>query len=141
MPLFFVSDVPLVCINQAAKQYHVPAQLIIAVLNVERGRIGVVSKNKNGTSDLGPMQINTSWWPRLYEYHITPSEVAYNPCINVSVGAWILAQSIAEGKSLLNGVGDYHSHTLIYNNWYQQKVSENYTMLAKYLNKNINKNT
>jgi hypothetical protein len=71
LPLF-ISDVPLNCINAAAIQYHIPAKLIISILNVERGETGLAQRNKNGSYDLGPMQINTSWWPKLYDYGITP---------------------------------------------------------------------
>ncbi len=134
LPLF-ISDVPLACINQAAQEYHVPAILIISVLNVERGRAGVISKNKNGSADFGSMQINSSWWPELYRYHITKRDVIYDPCTNVKVGAWILAQSIAESRNLLVGVGDYNSHTPGYNHAYQYKVRQSYTWLEKYLAK------
>ncbi len=128
-----VSDVPLPCINEAAIEYRVPAKLIISVLNVERGRVGMAQKNKNGTYDLGPLQINTSWWPMLYKYHVTPKEVQYNPCTNVKIGAWILASSIANGQNLLSGVGDYHSHTPRYNQTYTQQVRIAYTELTQRL--------
>lgn len=132
MPLF-VSDVPLHCINEAAYEYHVPAKLIIAVLNVERGKAGLASRNKNGTYDLGLMQINTSWWPELYRYNITPNRVLYNPCINVQVGTWILGKSIADGQDLLSGIGNYNSHTFAYNKNYAQKIRLTYTNLAQIL--------
>lgn len=112
---------PLSCINQSASEFHIPSKLIIAVLNTEQGKIGLISKNKNGSVDLGPMQINSRWWPELYRYHITPQDVLYKPCVNIRVGAWILAKSIAEGNDLLGGVGNYNSHTPIYNQAYAPK--------------------
>ena len=132
LPLF-ISDVPLQCINQAAETYHVPAKLIISVLNVERGKAGMAMHNTNGTYDLGPMQINTLHWPALYRYGITPKEVQYNPCINVKVGSWILARSIAEGKNLLEGVGDYHSHTKKLNEFYSANIYLSYKMIREFL--------
>ena len=132
LPLF-VSDVSLQCINAAAYEYHVPAKLIIAVLNVERGRAGLKVCNKNGSYDLGPMQINTSWWPKLYKYNITPNEVLYDPCKNVEVGSWILAGAIAQGNNLFRGVGDYHSHTAIYNQEYSERARLSYTELVRKL--------
>ena len=132
LPLF-MSDVPLHCINEAAIEYKVPAKLIISVLNVERGKIGLKKPNTNGTYDLGPMQINTSWWPKLYAYGITPQEVLHNPCTNVKVGAWILGKSIANGHDLLSGIGDYNSHTRFYNKHYTQQVRINYTRLSSIL--------
>ena len=126
---FFISDVPMSCINQAAYEYHVSAKVIIAVLNVEGGKVGLAHRNKNGTYDLGPLQINTSWWPTLYHYEITPSDVLFNPCINVRVGTWILGKSIAKSKNLLIGIGNYHSMTPLYNQQYSQKVRVSYTQL------------
>jgi soluble lytic murein transglycosylase-like protein len=135
LPLF-ISDVPIQCINEAAYEYKIPAKLIIAILNVERGKVGLAEKNKNGTYDLGPMQINTSWWPTLYDYGFTPKEVLNNPCANIRVGVWILGKSIGSGENLLNGVGNYHSHNGSYNQPYTQKVRITYSILNKLLNEN-----
>lgn len=113
--------VPIHCINQAAVQFHVPAKIIISVMSVEGGRNGMRVKNKNGTYDYGVMQINSSWSTHLTSYGIRPSDLQYNPCINVQVGAWILAQGMAESNGWL-GVGNYHSHTPYYNERYRKKV-------------------
>lgn len=129
-----VSQVPLTCINAVAHEYNVPAKLIISVLNVERGKVGEASRNKNGSYDLGPMQINSSWWPTLYAYGITPQQVLYDPCLNVKIGTWILSKSIANSKDLLFGVGGYNSRTPIINAHYVQNVRVKYTNLNKLLN-------
>ena len=130
---FFISDVPLSCINQAATEYHVSAKLIISVLNTERGKIGFVRKNKNGSVDMGPMQINSSWLPILKNVGITQHQVLYDPCLNLKIGAWILSKSIADSHNLLTGVGDYNSRTFIYNHAYTQKVRIFYTKLNQVL--------
>jgi soluble lytic murein transglycosylase-like protein len=132
MPIF-ISDVPLHCINDAAYEYKIPAKLIIAVLNTERGKIGLESRNKNGLYDLGPMQINTSWWPKLYAYKITKQEALFNPCVNVKVGAWILAKSIASGNDLLCGIGNYNSHSRIYNRNYTKQIRIKYSVIQHIL--------
>jgi hypothetical protein len=71
------ADVPMHCINEAAIEYHVPAKLIISLLNVERGKNGKVEKNKNGTYDIGPMQINSSWLPDLEKHGIKSRRVDF----------------------------------------------------------------
>lgn len=129
----FLSDVPLRCINEAAYEYRVPAKLIISVLNIEQGKVGLARPNKNGTYDLGPMQVNTSWWPKLYRYGITPQQVRYNACTNVKVGAWILAKAIGNSHNLFSGIGNYHSHNPAYNQHYVQQVRMNYTKLMSVL--------
>lgn len=126
----FASDVPLHCINEAAAEYHLPAKLIVSVLNVEQGRVGMATQNRNGSYDLGPMQINTSWWPTLSSYGITQQDVRYNPCVNVKVGTWILAHAIAQGDDLLQGIGDYNSHTPKFNTRYTQWVRQKYSRIS-----------
>lgn len=133
LPLF-VSDVPLHCINEAAIEYHVPAKLIISILNIEQGRSGQTVKNKNKSYDIGPMQINSLWLPQLTQYGITQTMLENDPCINVKVGTWILSKAIASEKDLLAGVGNYHSHTPLKNAAYSQKTRTKLTKLNFILN-------
>ena len=117
-----IHDVPIECINQAAITYQVPATMIISILKTEGGKSGMASLNKDGTYDYGPMQINSRWIEKVSRYGITKHDLQYKPCVNVAVGAWILAQSIADGKNLWHGVGIYHSRTGFFNQKYRQKV-------------------
>lgn len=129
-----VHGVPIECINQAAISYHIPAILILSVLAIENGRVGSASPNRNGTFDLGPMQINSIWLSKIRLYGLTQHQLQYDPCVNVNVGTWILSQHIAnDASSLWRGIGDYHSHTTLLNHSYQIKVSEVYQLLASYL--------
>lgn len=128
-----INDVPVECINQAAIEYHVPAKLIISVLRTEGGHLGTASLNKNGTYDYGPMQINSRWLKQLAAYGYDATALRDNPCLNVKVGAWILGKAIASGNTLWHGVGNYHSHTSIYNLTYQGQVSHHYRWLNHYL--------
>lgn len=119
-------DVPLSCINQAAIQYHVPATMIISIIKTENGRNGLSVINKNGTYDLGVMQINSSWLKKLENKGISAEKVKTDPCVNVSVGAWILAQGIANDKGW-KGVGNYHSYTTKHNLVYREQVKKTYS--------------
>ena len=114
--------VPIHCINEAAIEYHVPARLIISVLQTERGKSGQIVKNRNGTYDIGLMQINSIWLPTLMKYGISQQDIQYKACVNVKVGAWILSKKIASGDNLLIGIGDYNSHTERFNKSYYHKV-------------------
>jgi soluble lytic murein transglycosylase-like protein len=125
--------VPLHCINEAAIEFHVSAKLIISVISVERGKVGKVEMNKNGSYDMGPMQINSSWLPELSRHGITREDVLFNACVNVKIGAWILGKSIASENDLLTGVGDYNSHTKRYNQDYYQKVKISFTKMHLFL--------
>ncbi len=122
----FFHDIPLHCINQAAIAYHIPATVILSVIKTENGKNGLAVKNKNGSYDLGVMQINTTWLPRLKQEGITAEQIKRNPCINVHVGTWILAQGMANGSGW-QGVANYHSYTKKHNQLYQEKVKRVYS--------------
>ena len=117
--------VPLDCINQAALHYHVPAIMIISVIQTEGGRNGDAIKNKNGTVDLGVMQINSSWLTTLKKYNMSIDLLRYDACLNVEAGTWILAQQMAKTEGW-RGVGNYHSYTPKFNNMYVEKVKIRY---------------
>src|SRR3546814_15983173 len=87
------------CVVNAAALYHLPEPLVWTILYVEGGKVGTVSGNKNGTADLGPMQINTSWLKTLApQYGITAvelrSRLVWDGCFNVAIGSWILRHNI-----------------------------------------------
>ena len=128
-----IHGVPIECINQAATSYHVPATLILSVLSIENGRIGSAIRNRNGTFDYGPMQINSVWLPQLQAYGYSQEQLQYDPCLNVAAGAWILSQKIANASSPWQGVGDYHSKTSRLNYSYQAKVYNVFQLLSSYL--------
>jgi hypothetical protein len=127
--------VPLSCITSAAIIYHVPVKVIISILQVEGGKPGKIEWNKNGTYDMGPMQINSSWLPELNRHGITKNEMIFDPCTNIKVGTWILAQAIASENNLLTGIGNYNSHTKQHNQSYYQKVRIKFTKIHIYLTK------
>lgn len=129
-----INDVPVVCINQAAEAFHVPAQLILSVMKQENGRNGDAIHNKNGSIDYGIMQINSSWLPTLSKYGYSKYDLQFDPCKNVTAGTWILAKSLAEGKSLWSGIGNYHSHTPKYNEVYRNKIYDHYQNISITLN-------
>jgi soluble lytic murein transglycosylase-like protein len=124
-------NVPVSCINQVAMEYHIPAIAIVSVLKAEGGKVGMANRNKNGTEDLGPMQINSIWLEQLKVKGYTKKQLQYDPCVNVKVGTWILAQKIASGKDWWNGVGNYNSYTQSLNEKYRTRVKRNYEVLAK----------
>lgn len=119
-----------VCITDAARFYHLPVALFAAVLRTEGGEVGRVHRNANGTVDLGPAQINSTWLPTLAKAGITRRMVLNDGCLNVAVGAWILAQSMQgadphKPAQWWRHVGDYNSHTPTVNKKYAAMVWHN----------------
>ena len=105
------------CITAAAKLYRLPPAMLVILLNVERGSLGRVGPNTNGTVDIGPIQVNEIWLPEIAEHWNARISDAYkalrdNFCANVEAGAWILRRGLDEARDdFWEGVGYYHSHT------------------------------
>lgn len=117
------------CLMMAAQTYSVPAQVLVGILHVEGGKIGQQVANKNGSYDLGPMQINTIWVPELAKTWKVPQRTAMrwlrdDGCTNVNVAAWILRQHLDETGSLARAVAHYHSRTPSRGANYKRKVVE-----------------
>jgi hypothetical protein len=118
------------CVGLAADRYGLPVSLIHAILEVEGGSVDQAVRNTNGTEDLGPMQINTIWLPRLAPYGITRQQLQHDRCINILVGSWILARQLKTAKDMEGpaqrrvwwGIGAYHSRTPEHNVKYALKV-------------------
>ncbi len=129
-----ITDVSLTCVNDSAIFYHVPAKLIISVLQVEQGRIGKIIKNSNGTYDIGPMGVNSLWLPELKKRGISEQAIQSDPCQNVRVGTWILSKKLAARENLAQGIGDYNSRHAPFNQRYYERIRINYTKVTLLLN-------
>ncbi|EFJ9066905.1 lytic transglycosylase domain-containing protein, partial [Escherichia coli] len=102
-----------ICLLAASQANNVSPKLLVSVIAVEGGVSGMSSKNKNGTEDLGIMQINTGAWLKLVSdsFFDGNNEKAYmklrdDGCFNIYIGAWILGRAIRmEGGDIWQGVG------------------------------------
>ncbi len=118
----------LACMLFVAQLYDLPPRVLPSIQAVEGGGIGVIHRNRDGTEDLGVMQINTLWLPTIGRYAgMTPPQVRQellnNPCFNISAAGMILHGYLQEtGGDVMQAIGNYHSHTPIHNQGYQLKV-------------------
>lgn len=99
------------CMVTASQRFNLPLNGLLAILLQENGRIGARSSNKNGSFDLGPMQVNTVWLKSdspLYGY-VTAEQVQNNLCTNIHSAAWIWSSQFKSSKDLWASVGYYHS--------------------------------
>lgn len=97
------------CLDEAAAFQHVSTQLVHAIAQHESGmRANAVNVNGNGTEDIGLMQINSSWLPKLARYGIRRQDL-FNPCVNGYVGTWILASNIRRFGPTWKAVGAYNA--------------------------------
>lgn len=97
------------CVAAAARYYRVPQLLMYAILWKEDGRVGMMQRNSNGTYDLGPAQINTSWLGLFSTWGITLQTLRNNVCTNVYAEAWVLRYN----ANKLNN--DWFKATMAYN--------------------------
>lgn len=111
------------CFKQASSRYGVPEDLLRAISHVESaGNPSARNTNKNGSTDIGHMQINTYWLPTLAKFGITKTQLM-NACINTYVGAWILASNISRMGYRWEAVGAYNARNPIKAAIYTRKVA------------------
>lgn len=123
-----LNSVIATCLMLAAQNYNVPPAVMLGIMRVEGGRVGqAVGPNKNGTYDLGPMQVNTMHLPLLAQYWKVNTSTAMkmvkdDACVNVNVAAWILRQRLNESGNLTLAIAHYHSKTPKFGYVYARKV-------------------
>ncbi|WGS55113.1 lytic transglycosylase domain-containing protein (plasmid) [Paraburkholderia sp. D15] len=99
------------CLDDAATYRHISTQLVRAIAQHESGmRANAVNVNSDGSEDIGLMQINSSWLPKLARYGIR-REHLFNACVNAYVGTWILASNIREFGPTWKAVGAYNARS------------------------------
>lgn len=110
---FSVSAKGWSCWSEASQRYGVPVTLLYSIARVESGsRAHAISKpNSNGTYDIGLMQINSWWLPKLKHLGITKERLLSDACLNLKVGAWILATSIKAHGFNWRGLGAYNARS------------------------------
>ncbi|HKT99040.1 MAG TPA: transglycosylase SLT domain-containing protein [Paraburkholderia sp.] len=97
------------CIDDAASFHHVNVGLMRAIAQVESGtQTHAINANSNGTVDIGLMQINSSWLPRLAREGISEQSL-FDPCTNAYVGAWILSENIRQYGPTWSAIGAYNA--------------------------------
>jgi hypothetical protein len=133
----FLIPLTMACVLTASQVQEVHPLAIVTILKVEGGKVGSVSRNKDGSVDIGPMQINSkAWLPQIANMHFGGNQAAAfyalrdNGCYNVHIGSWILRQSINEcGGDVFEGIGCYHSHTPKHKEKYKAKFKQTFHSL------------
>lgn len=120
----FRFTLPLLAVSQAwagvsepcswksvAQRYGVSDRVLYAIAKQESAlNPAAFNRNTDGSYDIGLMQINSRWLPRLAKYGITATHL-WDSCINLHVGAYILAESVKRHGNTWQAIGSYHSST------------------------------
>lgn len=100
------------CFEYQAARHGLDASLLRSIAVVESGLRPDVDNNdhlqRTGTRDIGLMQINTGWLPVLRQHGIGLRELR-DPCTNIEVGAWILADLVRRHGNSWDAVGAYNA--------------------------------
>ncbi|HCL5266411.1 TPA: lytic transglycosylase domain-containing protein [Salmonella enterica] len=100
------------CYNFAGEKFGISPKLLKAISLVEsNNKSGIVSKiNKNGTYDIGIMQINSSHLRFLKSIGINESTLLQDSCTNVIVGAYLLRKNFIYFKGdVRRAIGAYNA--------------------------------
>jgi soluble lytic murein transglycosylase-like protein len=97
------------CFDLAAQRYGVPMVLLQAIAQQESGgRAMAINVNRNGSRDIGLMQINSGWLNTLARHGISERDL-FDPCVSALVGAWILANNFTRLGYTTQGLGAYNA--------------------------------
>jgi hypothetical protein len=122
-PLTVEADVAS-CINQVAARQPWLGKTLWGLRDQEAGWIGAEIPNRNGTHDLGPFQINSSWLPRIAaDVHRPIGDIRRwlrdDPCFSTATAAWIFLRTYRSTRDYWQAVGLYHSSTT----WRQRRYT------------------
>lgn len=111
------------CAIDAAQYYEIPANVLLAVAEMEGGKIGQRVRNSNGTYDIGAMQFNTAYINELTtQYGINEAHLSglHDACYPFKVAAWRIRQHLVhDSGDLWTRIANYHSRTRQYNTRYR----------------------
>lgn len=120
----------LACMTLVANIYAIPPRVLPAIQRVEGGRVGTVSRNRNGTEDFGVMQVNSIWLRPLAQYTGLSEEVVrhrliHDACFNIAAAGAIFRHKLDRRRGdVLSAVGDYHSRTPHLHDAYLSRVTQ-----------------
>jgi hypothetical protein len=114
------------CIVEASEGRRWLERTLWGLRDQEAGWIGAQVKNRNGTHDLGPLQVNSWWVPKLAK--LTGRQavhirwwLVHDPCFNVRTARWIFLSALSETRDYWKAIGVYHSPS----NWRQSTYAMN----------------
>ncbi|MGN1392772.1 MAG: lytic transglycosylase domain-containing protein [Succinivibrionaceae bacterium] len=115
------------CVQWTANQFELPEELLFSIIYVERGDVnGKCMRNRNGTEDCGPAQINDVRIPEIEKFDLDKSDMKNNPCRNIWAMGYLMRREIEKANGdIWLGVGNYHYHYSV-----NQSIHDRYVNLV-----------
>lgn len=118
------------CWDHAGATYNIDPWLLYSIAKVESGyNPWAINVNKNGTMDIGTMQINSAWLPTLKKFGIEKAHL-FDHCLSIHIGAWVLAQNIRTFGFNRVAIGAYNAANPYKRAQYANKVLNTYQKLV-----------
>lgn len=116
------------CISTAAAGRQWLEHTLWGLRDQEGGWEGAEVRNTDGSSDLGPLQINSQWVVRLAALTRRPdvqihAALAHDTCFNVRVASWLFLTALSQAGDYWSAVGMYHSPDPRHGRPYAQSVA------------------
>lgn len=117
------------CFDLASRHQGVNSTVLRAIAMMENPRCdATVSRNTNGSVDVGCMQINSVHFRELERHGIFPHDLL-DQCKNIYIGAWHYKKMVRKYGNTWTAIGAYHSETPHLRDRYAQGV---FRILKKY---------
>lgn len=118
------------CVLASSVKRNVPANVLLAIADIERSKEGDVRRNKNGSFDFGRWQINSVHLKELASYGVSPEVARYyltrDGCYGADFAAYRLQRCLVDpklrDKDFWERAACYHSVTPEYNAIYRGKL-------------------
>lgn len=122
------------CMEKAGQKYDLDPNLLYSIAVVESSLNPNAVRKGESDEDVGLMQINSFWYPKLEGYGIKRSDL-FEPCLSAHVGAWILRHSIDFFGENWRAVGAYNAGTA--RNEHREKLRQKYANRVYRVYRNI----
>jgi soluble lytic murein transglycosylase-like protein len=112
------------CFDDAAEYHHVNPWILRAIAARESGfKPDTMSRNTNGTVDIGMFGTNSVHLPELARYGINQADLL-DSCKSAYVAAWRLAKMVKKYGNTWQAVGSYHSETPVHRVRYETLIRQ-----------------
>lgn len=117
------------CIARSAAGRDWLEKTLWGLRDQEGGWVGAEIANGDGSHDLGPLQVNSWWVPRLAAVTGRPERhvrhwLKQDACFNVEAARWIFLAGLAATRDYWKAIGVYHSPTI----WRQRRYAGSVAM-------------